>query len=129
MTPTTEGVMQPLQEWLDVPLLQPPMGLTAEKELLLLKERYPQSSFIPGRKRAITPELENSFLLLLSAFKHFERQAALVKNDLRQVLGNAEFAVSSADRSIVIAQRRFMPKSGYTVDPFTEDAIYKMVRR
>lgn len=120
MTVTTETVSLP-QAWLEVPLLYPPVGLTADREKDELKEKFPE--FVPGKKRTVKLDLETAFFMLTAANKHFGEQAELAKNWMRRVMGDAQFAVGEDGRHV--ASRRFTPKTGYYVDPRIDDSIVK----
>lgn len=123
MTVTTETVSLP-QEWLNVPLLHPPVGMNAKKEADALKEKYPV--FKEGKSIRVPDELITTFCMLLAAARHFDSQdgqGALAKNMMRRAMKDRQFAVDGEGREV--ASRRMTPKEGYNVPSRVDDSIIK----
>lgn len=103
-----------------VPLLTPTPGVKPADEEEELRKAY--SKIREGAYRVVEPGLEDVFLTTLSAAALYKGQLALIKNELRKIMMDAQFAVSSRDNR-TLATRIIRWKAWYEVPGHEEDFI------
>lgn len=101
------------------PVLQPPIGKTAQEEEVELKGQVP--AMVKGATAEIPAELKDAYDYALMAIGYWEEQKTLVLNQIRRNIGDAQTATVNG---VPVAQRRVFTRKEYVVPATEIDAFW-----